>query len=35
MVRLENSYHVATIDNDAEKIYADSAAFVARVTATP
>lgn len=35
VVRLENSYHVATIDNDAEKIYADSAAFVARVTATP
>lgn len=35
MVRLENSYHVATIDNDAETIYADTAAFVARVTAAP
>jgi len=32
VVPLENSYHVATIDNDAEKIYEDSAAFVARVT---
>lgn len=35
MVRLENSYHVATIDNDAETIYADTAAFIARVTAAP
>ncbi len=31
VVPLDNSYHVATIDNDAEKIYADSAAFIARV----
>lgn len=29
---LENSYHVATLDNDAPQIFADSAAFVARVT---
>ncbi len=35
VVRLENSYHVATIDNDAEQIYADTAAFVARVTQQP
>ena len=34
VVPLENSYHVATIDNDAEKIFEESAAFVARVTAT-
>src|SRR3954447_8664838 len=34
VVPLENSYHVATIDNDAEKIFEDSAAFVARVTST-
>ncbi|GAW52469.1 alpha/beta hydrolase fold protein [Nocardioides sp. PD653] len=33
VVPLENSYHVATIDNDAEKIFEQSAAFVARVTA--
>jgi carboxylesterase len=33
VTRLENSYHVATIDNDAELIYEDSAAFIARVTA--
>jgi carboxylesterase len=33
MVRLENSYHVATIDNDAPKIFEESAQFVARVTA--
>jgi carboxylesterase len=32
VVPLENSYHVATIDNDAEQIYEESAAFVARVT---
>lgn len=32
-VRLENSFHVATIDNDAPKIFEESAAFVARVTA--
>ena len=31
VTRLENSYHVATIDNDAELIYEDTAAFVARV----
>ncbi|MCB8956134.1 MAG: alpha/beta fold hydrolase [Nocardioides sp.] len=33
MVRLENSYHVATLDNDADKIFTATAAFVARVTA--
>jgi carboxylesterase len=33
VVRLENSYHVATLDNDAEKIVEESAAFVARVSA--
>jgi carboxylesterase len=32
VVRLEDSYHVATLDNDAERIYEQSAAFVARVT---
>jgi carboxylesterase len=30
---LEDSYHVATIDNDAERIFTESAEFVARVTA--
>ncbi len=30
---LENSYHVATLDNDAERIFEESAAFIARVTA--
>lgn len=30
---LTNSYHVATIDNDAEQIYTESAAFIARVVA--
>jgi carboxylesterase len=30
--RLENSFHVATIDNDAQQIFDESAAFVARVT---
>jgi carboxylesterase len=30
---LENSYHVATLDNDAELIFAESAAFIAEVTA--
>jgi carboxylesterase len=29
---LEESYHVATLDNDAERIFAESAEFVARVT---
>ena len=29
---LENSYHVATLDNDAEQIFEDSRAFVERVT---
>jgi carboxylesterase len=29
---LTNSYHVATIDNDAPEIYDQSAKFVARVT---
>ena len=33
VVRLENSYHVATLDNDAERIFEESAAFVARVAA--
>ncbi len=32
VVRLENSYHVATLDNDAPQIFEESAAFVARVT---
>ncbi len=32
VVRLENSYHVATIDNDADTIFERSAEFVARVT---
>ena len=31
-VALPQSYHVATLDNDAPTIFADSAAFVARVT---
>jgi len=30
---LENSYHVATLDHDAERIFEESAAFIARVTA--
>jgi carboxylesterase len=30
---LENSYHVATIDNDAPRIFAESAEFIERVTA--
>jgi len=30
---LTDSYHVATLDNDAERIFEDSAGFVARVTA--
>lgn len=30
---LERSYHVATLDHDAERIFAESAEFVARVTA--
>jgi carboxylesterase len=34
VVPLEDSYHVATLDNDAELIFSESAAFVARVTAT-
>jgi carboxylesterase len=32
VVPLENSYHVATLDNDAETIFEESAAFIARVT---
>ena len=32
VVRLEDSYHVATIDNDAPTIFEKSADFVARVT---
>jgi carboxylesterase len=30
---LEDSYHVATLDNDAPRIFADSAAFIRRVGA--
>ncbi|MEZ5097605.1 MAG: alpha/beta fold hydrolase [Nocardioides sp.] len=30
--RLEDSYHVATLDNDAETVFGESADFVARVT---
>ena len=30
---LEDSYHVATIDNDAPRIFAESAEFIERVTA--
>lgn len=30
---LEDSYHVATLDNDAEAIFEESAEFIARVTA--
>ena len=30
---LENSYHVATLDNDAPRIFAESAEFIERVTA--
>ncbi|MBZ5736771.1 alpha/beta hydrolase [Nocardioides mangrovi] len=32
IVRLEDSYHVATLDNDAPTIVEQSAAFIARVT---
>ena len=32
VVPLEDRYHVATLDNDAERIFDDSAEFVARVT---
>jgi carboxylesterase len=32
-VLLENSYHVATLDNDAELIFSGSLAFVWRVAA--
>lgn len=31
---LENSYHVATLDNDAPRIFEESAAFIERITAT-
>ena len=31
---LDESYHVATLDNDAERVYDESAEFVARVTAS-
>ena len=27
---LDNSYHVATLDNDAERIFAESAEFIAK-----
>jgi carboxylesterase len=33
-VLCEDSYHVATIDNDAEKIFAGSVAFIQRLTGT-
>jgi carboxylesterase len=29
---LEDSYHVAVLDNDAERIFTDSAAFIARIS---
>jgi carboxylesterase len=29
---LTNSYHVATLDHDADRIFTESAEFVARVT---
>jgi len=32
---LDNSYHVATLDHDADRIFAESAEFVARVTGSP
>jgi carboxylesterase len=32
---LVESYHVATLDNDAETIFDESADFIARVTADP
>jgi len=32
---LDDSYHVATLDHDADRIVEESAAFVARVTAPP
>lgn len=35
MVRLENSYHVATLDHDAPLIFERTAEFIARVTGTP
>jgi carboxylesterase len=30
---LEDSYHVATLDNDAPRIFADTATFIRRVAA--
>ena len=30
---LEDSFHVATLDNDADRIFSESAEFIARVTA--
>jgi len=35
VVPLENSYHVATLDHDADKIFSESAEFIARVTSAP
>ena len=32
---LDESYHVATLDHDADRIFAESAEFVARVTSRP
>jgi len=33
-VLLEDSYHVATIDNDAQRIFDESAKFIERTTQT-
>ena len=30
-----DSYHVATLDNDADRIFADSLAFIQRLTTAP
>jgi carboxylesterase len=35
VIPLENSYHVATLDHDADRIFAESADFIARVTSAP
>ena len=33
-ILLHNSYHVATLDNDAETIFEESAKFIQRLTAS-
>ena len=33
-ILLEDSYHVATIDNDAPRIFDESAKFIERITLT-